>query len=221
MNIAMPTAVYASQTGTPPALTVQNDLDFYWLPQGTSVQPPGIGTTCQYVLQPLNPQIGSNASVSAQLPRLGGYITVVAYIMRDALQQRIDGWPARPRFSTDGIPLIDSDLSSVLDDMAVSQSIGSTVGGALTSAATPQGVNGAVINQRPVGVITETRKTALMQRMLGLLESGEVFLSTNPGTAKEISGAPWGSITNPPAQLTVLAGQVVPSGQLIQGLPEV
>lgn len=221
VNVATPEAVYSQFSGTLPSLTFQNDADFYWLPQGVSVEPPGIGTTCQWILQPLVPQIGSNASVSAQLPRLGGYVTTFIHIMRDANQQRIDGWPARPRFITDGVPLTDSDLSTVYDDMAIGLSVGSTAGGATVSNATPQGMNGAVINERPVGVITETRKTALMQRHQGLLETGEVFLSTNPGTSKEIAGAPWGTIANPPAQLTVLAGQIVPSGQLIQGLPEV
>lgn len=221
MNVNALTSVYSTFSGTPPTLTVQNDADFYWLPQGVSVEPPGIGTTCQWVLQPCNPLLGSNATVDVQYPRLGGYITTEIITMRDANNQRIDGWPARPRFIVDGVPLIESDITTIYDDMAIHSSIGSSVGGALVGNAVPQGQAGSLINQRPVGVLSLTRKTAMSQRMLGLLETGEVFLSTNPGTSRTIAGAPWGTIPNPPARLNVLIGQIVPSGQLIQGLPEV
>ena len=59
------------------------------------------------------------------------------------------------------------------------------------------------------------------QENLGLLDTGETFLSTNPGTQVEFAGSPWGAIGNAPAVLNALCGQVVPSGALIQGLPEV
>lgn len=221
VNINPVTSVFTSFTGTPPPLTFQNDADFYWLPQGVSVEPPGIGTTCQYVLQPCTPLIASNASTDVNLPRLGGYLTTIGFEMRDSTNARIDGWPARPRFSVDGVPLIDSALSTIYDDMAIGLAVGSTVGGAAVGNATPQGQAGTVMVQRPTGIIALTRKTAMMQRQLGLLETGETFLSTNPGTAVSLGGFPWGTVANPPARLNALVGQVVPSGQLIQGLPEV
>jgi len=56
---------------------------------------------------------------------------------------------------------------------------------------------------------------------LGLLDTGETYLSTNPGTLIEVEGSPWGTITNSPAVLNVLAGLVVPVGSLVTGLPEV
>ena len=66
-----------------------------------------------------------------------------------------------------------------------------------------------------------SRKTALAQRDFGLLDSGEEFLSTNPGTQIEVSGMPWGTGGTAPYTLNAIVGQVVPSGALIQGLPEV
>jgi hypothetical protein len=221
MNVNSATSTFTSLTGTPPAIMTQVDADFYWLPMGVAVEPPGIGTTCQYVLQPCNPLLASNSTVNVQFPRLGGYVTTIICIMRDANNARVDGWPSRPRFIVDGVPLLDSDLSTIFDDMAISMSIGSTAGGSLVGNATPNGTAGTVINQRPVGTLTFSRKTAMMQRHLGLLETGEVYLSTNPGSSLEIAGAPWGTIANPPARLNVLIGQIVPSGQLVQGLPEV
>jgi hypothetical protein len=73
----------------------------------------------------------------------------------------------------------------------------------------------------PNGVISISRKTSLSQLDEGLFDTGETFLSTNPGTQIEIPGMPWGTITNSPATLNALVGQVVPKGTLIQGLPSV
>jgi gamma-glutamylcysteine synthetase len=65
-----------------------------------------------------------------------------------------------------------------------------------------------------------SRKTSLSQRELGLLDTGEIFLSTNPGTQIELAGYPWGTISNSPGTLNAVVGQVVPSGALVRGLPE-
>ena len=80
---------------------------------------------------------------------------------------------------------------------------------------------GTATNPRPVGTMAFSRKTALAQRDFGLLETGEIFLSTNPGTQIEMAGYPFGSGGTPPYTLNAVIGQVVPSGALIQGLPEV
>lgn len=221
MNINPASSVYTTVPSPAPPLNFTVDADYYWLPQGVSVEPPGIGTTAQWVLQPCTPLIASNGSMDVNLPRLGGYLTQLIFIIRDATNARVDGWPARPRFIVDGVPLLDSELTTMFDDMAIGDGVGSSVGGSVVGNAVPQGQAGTVINQRPVGTLTITRKTAMMQRHLGLLETGEVFLSTNPGTQVSLGGFPWGTVTNPPARLNALVGQIVPSGQLIQGLPEV
>jgi hypothetical protein len=222
MNVAA--ANYAGAAPTvAPTLQFQLDVDFYWLPQGVAVEPPGIGTTCQWVLQPCNPTIASSASLNVQLPRLGGYLTTMIFELRDANGARVAatstgvGWPARPRFLVDGVPLIDTDISTLYDDMAIALSVGSLNTGTIgTSPAA-----GTLQTALPPGVLSLTRKTALSQRQQGLFETGETFLSTNPGTQIEIAGFPWGTISPAPAVLNALVGQVVPSGQLIQGLPEV
>ena len=64
------------------------------------------------------------------------------------------------------------------------------------------------------------RKTSLSQKDFGLLDTGEIFLSTNPGTQIEIAGYPWGTFTSAPGQLNAVVGQIVPSGALVRGLPE-
>jgi hypothetical protein len=65
-----------------------------------------------------------------------------------------------------------------------------------------------------------SRRTSLNQINLGLLDTGEVFLSTNPGTLVQVECSPWGVIANAPATLAAIIGQVVPAGTLLQGLPE-
>jgi hypothetical protein len=214
MNLAAVGTLFSTPPTILPTLNFQVDADFYWLPEGVAVEPPGIGTTCQYIYQPCNPVIATGGSVIVQLPRLGGYLTCIILELRDSTGARVDAFPARPRIYLDGVPLIDSDLNTIIDDMAIQMMVGGGTAGGQTTASTPQ-------TPRPAGVIAFSRKTGLAQRHFGLFDTGEEFLSTNPGTQIEISGMPWGTIANSPATLNAIVGQVVPSGALIQGLPEV
>jgi hypothetical protein len=214
MNLGAASSIFSTPPSVLPSINVQVDADFYWLPEGVAVEPPGIGTTCQYIYQPCNPTIASGGSVIVQLPRLGGYLTTIILELRDALGARVDAWPARPRIYLDGVPLIDSDINTVFDDMAIQMMVGGGAAGGQTTASTPQ-------TPRPPGTIAFSRKTGLAQRHFGLFDTGEEFLSTNPGTSIEISGMPWGTFANGPITLNAIVGQVVPSGALIQGLPEV
>lgn len=215
MNLATANTLFSTPPNVLPTLNVQCEADFYWLPEGVAIEPPGIGSTCQYVYQPANPTIPSAGTQIVQFPRLGGYLTHMITELRDSTGARVDGFPSRPRILVDGVPLIDSDLATILDDMAINFQVGgASVAGSQTAAGTVQ-------TPRPVGTLAFSRKTALAQRHFGLMDTGEEFLSTNPGTQIEISGTPWGTISNSPATLNVIVGQVVPSGALIQGLPEV
>lgn len=214
INTAAIGTLFSTSPSVAPTVNWQVDADFYWLPEGVSVEPPGIGTTCQWIYQPCNPTIANGGSVTVQLPRLGGYLTTIIMELRDANGARVDGWPARPRIYLDGVPIIDSDINTVFDDMAIGMMVGGGAAGTQITASTPQ-------TPRPVGTIAFTRKTGLAQRHFGIFDTGEEFLSTNPGTQIEIAGYPWGTISNGPATLNVTVGQVVPSGALIQGLPEV
>ena len=202
--------------GTVPTLGAWSetvDADFYWLPN-VSTDPPGIGTTCQWIYQPSNPTYAASFSGLVQFPRLGGYLTVLGLDNRDSTGARVDAWPTRPKLVVDGVPLVDSLLDTIYEDMAISMGIGAGYGGAQSTAPT------AAVT-RPAGVLAFSRKTSLAQRDFGLLDTGEIFLSTNPGTQIEMAGYPWGTGGTAPYTLNAVIGQVVPSGALIQGLPEV
>ena len=200
------TAVFgASVTGTSPTIGTQIDTDFYWLPESVNVEPPGLGTTRQWQIVQANPPVTSAASARIQFPRLGGYLDTVIAVMRDSTGARIDtGWPSRLQWYVDGVPLVDTTMAELYDDMAIQYGFGA----------------GLASTVRPTGTIAFCRKTSLNQQSLGLLDTGEVFLSTNPATLLELNFAPAGTITNSPATVSVLVGQVVPTGAIIQGLPE-
>lgn len=207
-------------TGVPASITMQEtvDSDFYWLPSAPT-DPPGLGTTCQWIYQPSNPAIPSVASQLVQLPRLGGYLTMLILELRDSTGARVDVFPVRPKIIVDGVPLIDTLFTTWQEDLAISTGIGA---GAATTLAAASGTNaGSIPVPRPAGTIGINRKTSLAQRDFGLLDTGEIFLSTNPGTQLEIGGFPWPTISNSPATLNATVGQVVPSGTLVQGLPEI
>ena len=219
LNTAAATTLFTAGT----ALTATSaqetlDSDFYWLPSAPT-DPPGLGTTCQWIYQPSNPTIPSQASQLVQLPRLGGYLTMLILEMRGSTGARFDGFPTRPKIYVDGVPLIDTLFTTWQEDLAISTGIGA-------SSANINNVSGGVQTgtipvPRPLGTIGLNRKTSLAQRDFGLLDTGEIFLNTNPGTQLEIGGFPWGTVSNAPATLNATVGQVVPSGTLIQGLPEV
>jgi hypothetical protein len=245
-----------TSAGTNPSSTLTVDSDFYWLPN-VPTDPPGIGTTCQWIFQPCNPTIPSAASTLVQLPRLGGYLTGLILDLRNGAGNRMSegvtggsgfvtatsaldtgtGWPARPKILVDGVPLIDSLVGTIFEDMAINAQVGAYTGTTPVTAtvastansnplmqntAAGSGANtGVVQSQRPLGTMWLSRKTSLAQRDFGLLETGEIFLSTNPGTQIEVAGYPWGTVTTGPMTLNAIVGQVVPSGSLIQGLPEI
>jgi hypothetical protein len=223
-NVNTAASFYGTSTpGTSPTMQFIVDQDFYWLPDGVAVEPPGLGTTEQWVYQPANPTIGSASTLNVQFPRLGGYLSTIIAELRDAGGARATtaasntGWPTsgnRLRMIVDGVPLIDSLYTTLQDDMAINFGVGAAYGASSTAA-------GTVLVTAPPGVLAVARKNGLSQQSLGLFDTGETYLSTNPGTQLEMAAAPWGGIGSAPMTLNALCGQVVPAGSLIQGLPEV
>ena len=202
-QMASAAAVYSAAPTTLPVMEFDLDADFYWLPEGVAIEPPGLGTTCQWVFQNANPTIPSNSSTIVTLPRLGGFLHTIILEVRDSTGARIDAYGQRFRIYVDGVPLIDSRFDTMQDDIQMQY------------AGVP-----ASMWARDVGIMAISRRTSLNQINLGLLDTGEVFLSTNPGTLVQVECSPWGVIANAPATLAAIIGQVVPAGTLLQGLPE-
>lgn len=197
-TLAGDSAVYSTPPTTLPTLGLEVDADFYWLPQGSNALPPGLGSSQQWFYAQGQPSIGSNSNVTVNFPRVGGYINTIIMILRDSQKNRIDAWPNRIRFAIDGVQLIDRSFTQCVDDMY------NRFGGV----------------ERPTGVLAFTRKNTLSQISLGLADTLVKAIPTSPGTSITIDGAPWGTVANTPAQLSVIVGQILPAGQLITGLPE-
>lgn len=201
MTLAASSAVYTTAPGTVPTIKAVVGLDYYWLPLNSTIEPPGLGSTMQWNQQTAQPTIASGSNQEVNVPRLGGYISTFILVLRDQTGARIDAFPDPISFYLDGVPIASQKpLADVEDDMANEFQLAS---GFL----------------RETGVLVFTRKTSLAQVQMGLFDTGEGYLSSNPGTAVQIQGT-WGTIANSPAQLTVLAGQFVPSGPMLQGLLE-
>lgn len=220
VNVAASSALYTANAPTGLSMTQTLDSDFYWLPSAPT-DPPGLGTTAQWIYQPSNPTIPASASQLVQLPRMGGYLTVLILEIRDSAGARDDSlWPTRPKLLVDGVPLVDTLFSTWQEDLAINMGIGA--GAAFVTSATGGTQSGTIPVPRPAGTYAINRKNSMSQRDLGLLDTGEIFLSTNPGTQLEIGGFPWGAGDGSnPHTLNATVGQVVPSGTLVQGLPEV
>ena len=193
-----------------PAIEMRLNADFYWLPANDATAPPGLGSTRQWFLQQGYPGIGSGATATVTVPRQGGWMDTLIFILRDSLGARQDFWPSILRFKIDGIGEIETNIDEIYDDMAVAWGVGSSI----NVGATP-------LSPRPPGVIAFSRKTSLGLQVLGLLDTYETALSTSAGTSMTIEVAPWATGSNAPFVLNGLLGQVIPSGALIQGLSEV
>ena len=201
MTIAPSSTVFSTAPGTLPTIEVKVGCEYYWLPLNSSIEPPGLGSTLQWNEQTGNPTVGSASNVYVSAPQLGGFITTIILILRDSTGARIDEFPDPISLYLDGVPIAaNKPLSDVENDMANQFQLAS---GYL----------------RETGVLVFTRKTSLNQVSMGLLDTGEGYLSTDPGTSVQVQGT-WGTISNAPATLTILAGQFVPSGAMLTGLLE-
>ena len=204
IQLAGSASVYTTAPSTLPVLEVRLNADYYWLPQGQDIAPPGLGSTRQWFLQQGNPQPAASTTATVTIPRQGGWLDTLIFICRDTNGVRQDAWPSIFRFNLDGIGEISTNIDEIYDDMAIAFGVG---------LASP-------FPARPTGVIALSRKTSLGQQVLGLLDTMEVALSTSPGTSMSIEGAPWGSGGTGPYTINALLGQVIPSAELIQGFQD-
>lgn len=199
--------IFSTQPTTAGTLTVTVDEFYYDVDPSNPVEPPGNGSTFQTAVVQGNQTIGSGASTRVQLPRTGGYLTSLILVLRDSAGLRTAdtagvGWNSttgRIRIYVDGVPRFDETFIQATDRM-FAQSDG-----------TP----------RDTGVIAYSFKNSLSQLNLGYLDTLEQALQTNPGTLIEVEMTPFGTIASAPATLYAIITQLVPSGPIAQGLPEV
>src|ERR1700752_1903418 len=199
LTLQLSTALFSTQPTVASTVEIDLDTNFYWLPASNQVLPPGFGMTRQWMMQQASPTIGSASATTVQVPRMGGYLDTIILELRDSTNARIDQYPTRTQIAIDGVPYIDIRTEMQYDEMW-------RFTGGLT---------------RETGVLCFTRKNSLSQLNLGLFDTLEEAISSNPGTQLTVNGSPWGTISNAPGTLTVIVGQIVPAGMIIQGVPEI
>lgn len=201
LNLNTAGTVYTGTVTTAPSLSLTIDEEYYDVDPAMPVEPPGLGSTLQWTVIQGNQNVPSAQTTRIQLPRTGGYLTTLVLEVRDSTGVRVDtAWTAagRVRLYIDGVPYRDETFNEIQDRMAI------------------QFVN----SSRPAGVIAYTFKDSMAQASLGLLDTLETVLLTNPGTLLEIEANPWGTLTNSPGVLYAVIGQMVPTGPIDQGLPQ-
>jgi hypothetical protein len=201
VNLNSSSQFYSTAPGTLPTMTLDVESDFYWLPNA-QVAPPALGTSRQWILQVGNPNFAASSNNRISFPRLGGFLDTLILEIRDSTNARVAAFPSltnRFVLYIDGVPIEDAPMWKLLDDDYIA-------------------FHGLTL---PTGVYVYTRKTSLNQETLGLLDTSEATISSNPGTLIEVQGQPWGSGGTAPYTLNVIVGQIVPRGRLPQGLPEV
>ena len=202
MILAAAAQVYSTlPVPTLPTITVTVDEFYYDVDPQNPVEPPGNGSSLQWVSGQGAVNISSGGAQRVQLPHAGGYLTTVGLEFRDstgALTDQPFTGGGRLMLYIDGIPQWDMSWDEYQDSL-FEQFPGVT---------------------RPTGVLIFSFKESISQMNLGLLDSYEEVMQTTPGTNLEIQMSPWGTITNSPVQITATYGQIVPAGPLITGLEE-
>lgn len=182
--------VYASTTGTtPPSLNVSLDEPFWMQPvNNPQAAPADVGSSVQWSELTAQTSPGSGTFSRIQLARVGTYITTIILILRDSAGARIDAWPLTDlTLWMDGVPVLMESFAERQDKMW-----------------TQFGVT------RPTGVIVYTFKNSV-QTAVSTADSYDLICPTTPATLLEVSGT-YQSISNQPAKITVVLGELYPLG---------
>lgn len=180
---------------TPPVLEFRLDENFWAIPiDDPSLAPPGLGSSAQWSQVPSPITIGSAAgNLRVPLPRTGTWIHTIVLVLRDSTNARIDQFPDPVEFWIDGVPVFQEPLARRTDLMFEQFGLGVA----------------AVGIARPTGVLVYSFRDSALQAA-SMADTGDFWLHTTPGTLLEFGGSAWGTITNAPAVLTEVTGEVYP-----------
>jgi len=205
---------FATGLSTPPTLNLQVDADFWWNPDAADVVPDGLGSSRQYNLLPCTPTVQTGSAAIVTVPKFGGgFVDSVAIECRDSILARTDtAWPIRFQFIVDNVTYINEAIDQVIEDMYVNLQFFSN--------ADPYYATGQAetIGARPKGVLIFSFRAGLSQLDTGILQSGENYISTTPGTNIQFNGTGWRnqfSDASAPYTIYVVLGLVVPAGTLV------
>jgi hypothetical protein len=184
------TVVYSAKTGsTDPTLTLALD-ETYWMTPVDNPQaaPADVGSSVQWSELIAQQSPSSGAFSRIQLARVGTYVTTVILVLRDSTGARVDAWPLSDlQLWIDGVPVLMETLNERQDKMFTQFGVA-----------------------RPTGVIAYTFKNSI-QSFVSSGDTYDLVMPTTPATLLEIAGT-YQTITNQPAKIQVVLGELYPLG---------
>jgi hypothetical protein len=184
------TVVYTtSPAPTLPTLQLQLDEEFWAAPvDNPQFAPPDVGSSAQWSVTKAPTGIAANQFQRVVLPRVGTYTNTLILVLRDSTGARIDSFPSTDlALWVDGVPHLYETFNERQDKMY-----------------TAFGVT------RPTGVVVYTFRNSV-QTAVSTADTYDLILPTSPATLLEAVGT-WGTISNAPAQLYQITGELFPMG---------
>jgi hypothetical protein len=181
--------VYTTPPTTVPTLTMQMDEEFWAAPvDNPTFAPPDVGSSAQWSVTKAPTGIASAQFQRIVLPRVGALTNTLILILRDSTGARVDAYPSTDlSLWVDGVPHLYETFNERIDKMWAQFGV-----------------------TRPTGVIVYTFRNSV-QTAVSTADTYDLILPTSPATLLEVVGT-WGTITNAPAQLLQLTGELYPLG---------
>jgi hypothetical protein len=184
------TTVMPTSTGsTPPTITLQLDEPYWMAPvDNPQAAPADVGSSSQWSEVRAAAGVSASAFQRVVLPRVGTFIHTLIMVLRDSTGARIDSWPTGDlSLWVDGVPILMESFIERQDQMF-----------------TQFGVT------RPTGVIVYTFRNSI-QTFVSNGDTYDLLAPTTPATLMEVAGT-FGTITNAPATITTVVGELFPLG---------
>jgi len=181
--------VYSTLPTTSPTLQLQLDEEFWAAPiDNPAFAPPDVGSSAQWSVTKAPTSIAASQFQRLVLPRVGTYTNTLILVLRDSTGARVDFFPQTDlSLWVDGVPQLYETFNERIDKMF-----------------TAFGVT------RPTGVIVYTFRDSI-QTFVSTGDTYDLVLPTSPATLLELVGT-FGAITNAPAQLYQITGELFPLG---------
>lgn len=181
--------VYTAQTGTAPTLNITIDEPFWMAPvDNPAAAPADVGSSAQWSVSSAAAGVASAQFQRVQLPRVGTYIHTLILVLRDSTGARIDAWPSTDlALWFDGVPVLFETSAERFDQMYTQFGVA-----------------------RPTGVLVYTFRDSI-QSFVSNGDTYDLLAPTTPATLLEVSGT-FGTITNAPAKIQAVTGELFPQG---------
>lgn len=176
-------------TGVAATFALSADEPFWGAPvDHPEVAPPDVGSSGQWSVARAQSTVSSAAFQRIVLPRVGTWVHTLILVLRDSTGARIDQWPTTDlTLWVDGVPILFESFNERVDNMY--RQFGVT---------------------RPTGVICYTFRNSV-QHAVSSADTYDCLLPTTPATLLEVAGT-FGTISNAPATIQVITGELFPVG---------